>query len=672
MELEQKDKRKKGFRSVKSKLIVGMISLAITPSILLGTVSTLYTKNVLEEEISSSSLQLTKEINHSIDNYLSSVKSQIDVASNNINFKTFYENDMNGFYGGQLLLGIKESNDDYLYAYFASTKKDFVIQPEEDMPSDYDPTTRDWYTNAVEANGEFVINEPYLDALTKETVVTASRAVINNGEVMGVVAIDLNLQAFSEEINKITVGEAGYAFILSSTGVALAHKDQKVMGTDHLTKLKLWEDIASNEQGLSIYEVNGDEKLSAFFTNEQTGWKIVSSMDKQEIVDSTKGITMMAIILVVVFAIISSLIAYFFGRKIANNLAIVKDAFLKASKGDLTTKVSVNANDEFKELEHSFNGMMDNLSKTLEGVQSSAKSVLETSASLSIMTAETSASSLEVAKAIEEIASGTSSQAENAQTSASEMNNLSIRLDGILLSTNEVSTTSKHSEELSKKGLSQVDLLSEKSSQTRTSTTEVGEIVNEVSVRMEEINKIVETISKITEQTNLLSLNASIESARAGEHGKGFAVVANEVRNLADQSKANATEIMKIVNNIKDVVRKAVTAMEQTQNVVGEQEKAVEETKVIFTDILNAINAMAKKSEEVSESVLESQRNKEMVVQEIEHISAVSQQTASSAEEVSASAEEISATMEEFSQHTHGLEMLSKELEREIKNFKLK
>jgi methyl-accepting chemotaxis protein len=230
---------------------------------------------------------------------------------------------------------------------------------------------------------------------------------------------------------------------------------------------------------------------------------------------------------------------------------------------------------------------------------------------------------------------------------------------------------SKYSTELSHKGLEQVELLTEKSSQTKVSTSEVDRIVKEVESRMEDINTILATISSITDQTNLLSLNASIESARAGEHGRGFAVVANEVRKLAEQSKASAIEIKELVDNIKSVVKQAVVAMEQAQNVVGEQEVVVNETKVIFSEIIESIKEMVTKSDEVKDSVLESQQNKEMVLNAIESITEVSQEAAAGSEQVSASAEEISATMEEFSRHASGLQTLSVQLENEIKKFKL-
>ncbi|WP_251554716.1 methyl-accepting chemotaxis protein [Neobacillus muris] len=407
-------------------------------------------------------------------------------------------------------------------------------------------------------------------------------------------------------------------------------------------------------------------------TNEKTGWKFASVVDRSEITSSSDHISKVGWTLTIIFGVLAALFAYFIGKAISANIHRVKEALETAARGDFTERVSVNTKDEFKELEQSFNHTMDELTASLGNVEETSKTVLETSANLSMMTKETNAAISEVALAIGEIAQGANLQARNIQVSSEQMKGLSHQLDGISAATTDMNHVSQRSMDLSNQGLTQVTLLTDKSAETQASTTEVASIVNEVDDRMEEINGIIDVITKITDQTNLLALNASIESARAGEHGRGFAVVANEVRNLAEQSRSSAIEIKRIVDGIKSVVKKAVAAMDQTNQAVLEQDQAVTETKAIFTEILSAVQELAEKAKGVQSAVKESQQNKDRVSQEMDSISSVSEQTAAATEEVSASAEQISATMESFIQHANGLKELSELLESEINKFKLK
>jgi methyl-accepting chemotaxis protein len=657
-------------KSTKSKLIAAMVAVSIIPTIVIAIVSNTITQKTLYDELANSTLQITKQASVGLDYKIDGVAKQLRMLAGNVNFTEFYDNEMNATYGFYLLEGTLNTSNEYGGVYFGSKNKEMIIAPKREYPSDYDPTQRDWYKAAVERTGEVVYSEPYNDAVTKDLVLTASQTVLDkNGEVVGVVAIDLSMSNFSKSINDITVGKEGYMAIIGINGNFITHPDAGKVGSDLATKLTLWDDLTKNTEGSSEYELDGLEKFSAFSTNERTGWKFVSALEKSEITDSANKIRNIGWILTAIFGLLSAICAYFVGRGIANNVHVVKGALETASKGDFTARVSVNTNDEFKELERSFNHTMEQLSMSLRKVGESSKTVFETSTHLSVMTKETNAALSEVALGIGEISQGSTLQARNAQISSKQMRDLSQQLDDISVVTEDMNTVSHRSKDLSNKGLMQVELLTNKSIETKSSTNEVVTIVKEVEVRMEEINAIIEAITKITDQTNLLSLNASIESARAGEHGRGFAVVANEVRTLADQSRASAVEIKCIVDSIKAVVKKAVESMDRTNRAVTEQDVAVTETKVIFNDILSAVNELAQKVEEVQGAIKDSQDNKEVVTQEMDSISAVSQQTAAATEEVSASSEQISATMNSFTKHANGLKELSEQLDNEIKKF---
>jgi methyl-accepting chemotaxis protein len=661
------------WNSVKTKLITSMIIVALVPTISISVISTVVSQKAMTNQVSQSTLESTKQAQQSLDYYLQGIESQLDLVAHNINFTEFYKNPFNAKYGSVLLNGTLKTNKDYANVYFASTKKDMVLAPKTQLPADYDPTSRDWYKGAVEQNGKVFISKPYKDVGTHQMVLTLSQAVLNhNQQLVGVAAIDIGLSQFSKAINHLNIGENGYMSIVSQDGSYITHPDQNKVGSKSITKLSIWDAMQNKNSDYKEYTMNGVDTFSAFSTDKLTGWKFISTLDYAEINKSSKQLQLLSWILVCSFALLSALSAFIIGKRMAKNIITFKEALQTASNGDFTTRVSVHSQDEFKELEQSFNGMMEQLSEALLKVDQTSKAVRETSSNLDSMTQEANTALHEVAISINEIAKGAYSQATNVHTSAEQMKELSQQLDGISTVTEEMNTVSHRSLSLSNNGLEKVRILTEKASETKSSTSEVSFVVKNVAERMEEINEIIEVITKITEQTNLLSLNASIESARAGEHGRGFAVVANEVRSLAEQSKASATEIKRIVNSIKGVVKTAVKAMEKTSEVVQHQDIAVKETEAIFNDILLAINDLAKEVVTVESTVKDSQSNKDKVREEMDHITAVSQETAAATEEVSAAAEEISATMQVYTQQSNGLKELSEQLEQEIQKFKLK
>ncbi|MGV2795015.1 HAMP domain-containing protein, partial [Clostridium perfringens] len=133
------------------------------------------------------------------------------------------------------------------------------------------------------------------------------------------------------------------------------------------------------EEGFSEYDYQGVAKTSAFTTHAGTGWKIVATLDSKEITHSSSGISNVTLLLMIVCGLVSVTAAYFISRKIGMNLQEVRTGFAQASQGDLTTRIHVNSQDEFKELETSFNGRMEGLSQALQNVEVSSKTVLETS-----------------------------------------------------------------------------------------------------------------------------------------------------------------------------------------------------------------------------------------------------------------------------------------------------
>lgn len=662
----------KNFRtnSIRTKLIAALISICLIPMTIIGVASYLKATSILSNKLKVTSEQTLTEINNGLNGYFNVMENQVVMMSNNYGFINVDEGE-NIKHVNELLKNVKESDSDIFSTYYGTESGKFTIYPIQEMEAGYNHKERSWYKQAMANKDKTIITLPFKSATTGKNVVSIAKTVSKAGKVIGVVAMNISLETLSNTIAKSKVGISGYVFMADEAGNVIAHPDNDLIGTDGAAKLSFWEETKVKDSDFINYTYNEENKFGAYVTNDYTGWKLVASLSDSELTNDTKTIKNLTLIVSIIVVFIAIIMSLLLSNGIANNIKKMKESFSLASNGDLTASVEIKTKDEFKELGDDFNRMMANISSLMGSVEKSSNTVLQTSVNLAGMAAETTASVGEVSRAIEEVAQGSTNQAQSAQDSVLGIEELASKLDDISCNATEMDKLSSDTQELSSKGLDMVNTLIEKSNKTRNSTIEVNEVVHEMNNSTSEINAISDTISQITEQTNLLSLNASIEAARAGDAGRGFSVVADEIRKLAEQSKNSTEQIKKIIENIQKKSITAVKAMEETKNVVTEQDLAVIETQKIFSEIMKSISIMTAKVTHIKESVIDIDSSKGKVEIQIENISSISEETASATEEVSASAEEINATMDEFTRHAEDLKNLAEQLGEEIGKFKI-
>ncbi|NRV84883.1 methyl-accepting chemotaxis protein [Clostridium beijerinckii] len=465
------------------------------------------------------------------------------------------------------------------------------------------------------------------------------------------------------------IGNSGVVFITDADGVMIAHADKSLIGEDTVTKLSYWNEVKSSKDGFITYDYYGVPKFGVYETNEITGWKLIAGLEESELSNDTRAILLTTAIITVIIAIIAIILSLILSKGLATNIQNLKEVFAKASEGDLSGVVEVKSKDELSQLANDYNSMIKNIGKLLESAKQTSNTVFETTANISSMAEETTASMAQVSFAVSEISQGAVSLAENSQETATGIEELSKKLDKIADTTEDMSDVSEETKSLSKQGINTVNVLINKNNETMEATTKVSDIVLSVNESVQMISSISNAITEITEQTNLLALNASIEAARAGEAGKGFAVVAEEIRKLAEESQNSTEQIKSIIGTIQSKAEIAVEAMDNNKQINSEQNEAVIRTESIFTDILLSITSLTEKVGEVKISIDDMQAQKQVFVTQIENSSAISEETASSTEEVTASAEEVSATMNGFSQQTEDLQHLAEKLKKEIDRF---
>ncbi len=664
-------KKKGRLFSIRSKLIIMLIAVGYIPAAILGTSTYITSLKVVSNKLEVTSSQTTHEISRGIDNYFSAMKNIIKILNSDTNIieadnPTYFE------FAKTLIANTKATDDNIMNIYVGTEKGLFYTEPYAKLPSDFNHKKRDWYIDAMANVGEVVITNPYIDTATGKTTISLVSAIEKGSKTIGVVGMDIDLTAFSEGLSEIKIGDEGYVYITDNQGNLIAHPDHTLIGTDLISTLSIWKEIANSSDGFTEYNYQNEDKFSSFVTSSVTGWKIISSMNYSELSDDMSTILLNMTIAMLLATIAAILFAILFSNPIAKNIKKLLAGFSLMAKGDLSASVSIQSRDEFHLLGNHFNEMTQSISQLLMNVSHASASVLDTSADLANMSEETNASLGEVARAVEELAHGATEQAQNASDGAYSISQLADKLNQINESTTQIDTLSQNTNKLTLQGLNRVDNLMSKSNITMQSTNKVSELVHETKESMEQISAISDTIDAITTQTNLLSLNASIEAARAGESGKGFAIVASEIRQLADQSKVATVRIKEIIDDINQKTTLSVDAMEVTNSNVKEQVSLVNQTQSLFNEIMDAVNTLSAKVSEIKDGTDEITSQKDNIVSEIESISAISEESASATEEVTASTEQISVTMDQITQQANVLQQLSEQLQDRINYFKLK
>lgn len=295
---------------------------------------------------------------------------------------------------------------------------------------------------------------------------------------------------------------------------------------------------------------------------------------------------------------------------------------------------------------------MENIKREKEKQEQLLAEVLKTAKVLDTNSSEVfgivndlTTSSESVARAVNEIAQGTASSAENIEVQSS----LTSEIQNLIVNTAELSKKmegiSKETSIVTSKGLEIIKSLSQKANTVNESNSKVYELMQSLKEKSNEIQNITDIITSISEQTNLLSLNASIESARAGEAGRGFAVVADEIRKLAEQSKTSANDISNIIKQLQEGAAKSVEATNILKQVSGEQNQLITQTNDVFSEINIKVSEVSNKIDDVNSRIEDVLNANNKIVESISNISALAEETMANAQEATAmSSEHISQT----------------------------
>ncbi len=372
-----------------------------------------------------------------------------------------------------------------------------------------------------------------------------------------------------------------------------------------------------------------------------------------------------AVILGVVIAIILT-------NPIVKPILQLGERVRQLASGDLRMdKMEVRLQDEVGQLVQDFNMMSDNLKRLVGQLSFHAEQVASSSQQLSATAEETTQATQQIASTIQEVASGAEMGGRGVEESSRALEELAAGIQRVAESSSAAFDVSEKAADEANEGNRAIQEAVTQMTVVDSTMSHLAEMVQLLDERSQEIGKIVQVITDFSSQTNLLALNASIEAARAGEQGRGFAVVANEIRNLAEQTRGSAEEIIHLIEEIKRNTEQTVKAAADGTEAVRSGSALVGEAGKAFERILEAARNVVIQVQETSAAAEEMSASTEEMTAMFEEVARATKESLSGTTTISAATEEQLASMEEVSASADSLSRMAEELRQLVQQFKI-
>ena len=495
------------------------------------------------------------------------------------------------------------------------------------LPASYDPRTRPWYISATETPGICIISPAYLSTSGDMVIAFAQTTSSAEHTVNAVIGVDVSLQSLTDMIKKTTIGKNGYIMLIQSDGTILADPRHEQFQSKKLTSVGIpdFSLLAGIENGSKEISIKGKKWITHIHTIETLNWKLVSLIEKDEMLARYYHLIKINAYTSIILAILCIIAAYTFTHKLIQPLLTVVSALKNIAQedGDLTARLPETGNDEIAVLSHYFNETIEKISMSIKTVANNTKEMQEIGEELAGNMTETASTVCEINTNIQNVKKqvtvqgGTIVGVGNAlQTMTRIVERLNMNIDEQTHTINTSSTATQqmighitsvtNTIEKNIQTLKQLETATEHGHTVMLQTLELSKAVDESSDVLLETSAVIQNIAA---QTNLLSMNAGIEAAHAGEAGKGFAVVAGEIRKLAEESSGHGKKISGVLKDLKHKIE-----------CVNESARSIEQE---FTGIAQLVAAAITQEHSIMESMNEQNTDNEKILGGIAAITAI-------------------------------------------------